>query len=163
MTILHIDSSARIDGSVTRDLTAQIVDKIGGPVIRRDLKDPLPQISESWVGANFTPAADRDDVQRDTLALSDTLVNELRAADTIVIGVPLYNFGIPAALKAWIDLIARAGETFKYTENGPVGLLEASAPSSPYPPAACPWAATWTTRPPTCGRSSALSASRMSR
>ncbi|MEL7088807.1 MAG: NAD(P)H-dependent oxidoreductase [Planctomycetota bacterium] len=124
MTILHIDSSARIDGSVTRDLTAQIVDKIGGPVIRRDLNDPLPQISESWVGANFTPAADRDDVQRDTLALSDTLVNELRAADTIVIGVPLYNFGIPAALKAWIDLIARAGETFKYTENGPVGLLE---------------------------------------
>ena len=76
MTILHIDSSARIDGSVTRDLTAQIVAKIGGPVICRDLKDPLPQISESWVGANFTPAADRDDVQRDTLALSVTLVNE---------------------------------------------------------------------------------------
>ena len=124
MTILHIDSSARIEGSVTRDLTAQIVDKIGGPVIRRDLKDPLPQISESWVGANFTPADDRDDVQRDTLALSDTLVQELRDADTIVIGVPLYNFGIPAALKAWIDLVARAGTTFKYTESGPVGLLE---------------------------------------
>ncbi len=123
MTTLHIDSSARIQGSVTRDLTAQIVAKLGGPVIRRDLKDALPQITESWVGANFTPADQRDDIQRDTLALSDTLVEELKAADTIVIGVPLYNFGIPAALKAWIDLIARAGLTFKYTETGPQGLL----------------------------------------
>ncbi|WP_415921756.1 FMN-dependent NADH-azoreductase [Tateyamaria sp. SN6-1] len=124
MTILHIDSSARTEGSVTRDLTAQIVTKLGGDVIRRDLKDALPQITENWVGANFTPADDRDDVQRDTLALSDTLIAELKAADTIVIGLPLYNFGVPASLKAWIDLVARAGVTFKYGENGPVGLLE---------------------------------------
>ena len=124
MTILHIDSSARLTGSVTRDLTDRIVSKLGGDVIRRDLKDALPQISEAWVGANFTPADERDDVQRDLLALSDTLVEELKAADTVVIGVPLYNFGVPAALKAWIDLVARAGLTFRYSENGPEGLLK---------------------------------------
>ena len=124
MTVLHIDSSARTTGSVTRDLSAEIVGKIGGDVIRRDLKDALPQITEAWVGANFTPADQRDDLQRDTLALSDTLVKELQDADTIVIGVPIYNFGVPAALKAWIDLVARAGVTFKYSETGPVGLLE---------------------------------------
>ncbi|KIC51954.1 NAD(P)H-dependent oxidoreductase [Tateyamaria sp. ANG-S1] len=123
MTILHIDSSARTQGSVTRDLSAQIVAKLGSDVIRRDLSEALPQINEAWVNANFTPADDRDPAQRDTLALSDTLVEELKAADTIVIGAPVYNFGIPAALKAWIDLVARAGLTFKYTETGPVGLL----------------------------------------
>jgi len=123
MTILHIDSSARTEGSVTRDLSAQIVAKLGGDVIRRDLKNALPQIDEAWVGANFTPEADRDAVQRDTLALSDTLVGELQDADTIVIGLPVYNFGVPASVKAWIDLVARAGLTFKYTAEGPVGLL----------------------------------------
>jgi len=124
MTILHIDSSARTDGSVTRDLSADIVAKLGGKVIRRDLKEALPQITETWVNANFTPADQRDSAQRDTLALSDQLVDELKAADTIVIGAPVYNFGVPAALKAWIDLVARAGVTFKYSETGPVGLLE---------------------------------------
>ncbi len=124
MTILHIDSSARTTGSVTRDLSARIVEKLGGDVIRRDLKNALPQINEDWVGANFTPADQRDNVQRDTLALSDELVDELQRADTIVIGVPVYNFGVPTALKAWIDLVARAGLTFQYTADGPVGLLE---------------------------------------
>ncbi|WP_299620994.1 NAD(P)H-dependent oxidoreductase [uncultured Tateyamaria sp.] len=124
MTILHIDSSARTEGSVTRDLSAQIVAQLGGNVIRRDLTDALPQITENWVNANFTPADQRDAVQRDTLALSDTLIEELKAADTIVIGAPVYNFGVPAALKAWVDLVARAGVTFKYSETGPVGLLE---------------------------------------
>lgn len=124
MTILHIDSSARTQGSVTRDLSAQIVAQLGGDVIRRDLTNALPQITENWVNANFTPADQRDAVQRDTLALSDTLIEELKAADTIVIGAPVYNFGVPAALKAWVDLVARAGVTFKYSETGPVGLLE---------------------------------------
>ncbi len=123
MTLLHIDSSARITGSITRDLSAQIVGQLGGEVIRRDLNDALPQLTENWVNANFTPAEDRDAVQRDTLALSDQLVGELQAADTIVIGLPVYNFGVPTALKAWIDLVARAGVTFRYSENGPVGLL----------------------------------------
>lgn len=123
MTTLHIDSSARFQGSVTRDLSAQIVGKFAGPVIRRDLSEALPQITENWVNANFTPADQRDATQIDTLALSDQLVDELKEAETIVIGVPVYNFGIPAALKAWVDLVARAGVTFKYSESGPVGLL----------------------------------------
>ncbi|MEM6372462.1 MAG: NAD(P)H-dependent oxidoreductase [Pseudomonadota bacterium] len=124
MTTLHIDSSARLQGSVTRDLSAQIAAKFAGPVIRRDLREALPQITEGWVNANFTPADQRDATQIDTLALSDELVNELKQADTIVIGVPVYNFGIPAALKAWVDLVARAGLTFKYSDTGPIGLLD---------------------------------------
>jgi len=124
MTTLHIDSSARRQNSVTRDLSARIVAKFGGPVIRRDLSEALPQVTEDWVNANFTPADQRDTTQTDTLALSDRLVQELKDADTIVIGLPVYNFGIPSALKAWIDLVARAGVTFKYSETGPVGLLE---------------------------------------
>ena len=126
--ILRIDASARQTGSVTRDLNDQIVAKFdaNGPleVITRDLTDALPHITEDWVGANFTAPGERTDAQRDTLALSDRLVAELKAADIVLIGLPIYNFGVPAAMKAWIDLIARAGETFRYTETGPKGLLE---------------------------------------
>jgi FMN-dependent NADH-azoreductase len=124
-TILRIDASARRTGSISRDLTDAIVSKFDTAEVRvRDLAtDPLPQINETWVGANFTPADKRSDAQRQTLAQSDALVAELRAADTIVIGLPVYNFGVPAGLKAWIDLVARAGETFRYTESGPEGLL----------------------------------------
>ncbi len=123
-TVLHIDSSARTENSVSRDLSARIVSRLEpNSVIRRDLRQALPQVTADWIGANFTPSDQRDPVQRDTLALSDQLVEELRAADTIVIGAPIYNFGVPAALKAWIDLVARAGETFRYTESGPQGLL----------------------------------------
>ncbi|MEM9754375.1 MAG: NAD(P)H-dependent oxidoreductase [Pseudomonadota bacterium] len=124
-TILRVDASARQTNSVSRELTDRIIARSGATSVTvRDLADGLPLIDEAWVGANFTPADDRTDDQRATLALSDTLVEELKAADTIVIGLPIYNFGVPAALKAWIDLIARAGLTFRYTENGPVGLLE---------------------------------------
>ncbi|PTX54417.1 FMN-dependent NADH-azoreductase [Litoreibacter ponti] len=125
MTILQIDSSARRTGSVTRDLTAKLAHALGGQVVHRDLAaTPLPQITETWVGSNFTPAAERSPAQREALAQSDALVAELQAADTIIIGLPIYNFGVPAALKAWIDLVARAGVTFKYTPDGPKGLLE---------------------------------------
>lgn len=123
-TILQIDASARTTGSTSRQLTASIVETLGGEVIRRDLTTPIPQIDETWVNANFTPADQRSDAQKKALALSDALVAEIKAADVIVIGVPVYNFGVPAALKAWIDQIARAGLTFQYTENGPEGLLE---------------------------------------
>lgn len=124
-TLLRIDTSARRTGSVSRDLTDAITAKLAPEtIINRDLANPLPQIDETWVGANFTPADQRSDEQRAKLELSDTLIAELRAADTVVIGVPVYNFGIPTALKAWIDLIARAGETFRYTENGPEGMLK---------------------------------------
>ncbi|SEO01014.1 FMN-dependent NADH-azoreductase [Salinihabitans flavidus] len=124
-TLLHIDASARRQGSVTRDLTARIVNvHSDARVLRRDLAEtPVPQIDETWVNANFTPAADRTEAQVEKLTGSDALISELQEADTIVIGLPVYNFGLPAALKAWIDQIARAGVTFRYTETGPEGLL----------------------------------------
>lgn len=123
-TVLHIDASARSEGSTSRDLSARIVERLNpDTTIRRDLNASLPQISENWIAANFTPADQRDDVQKDILALSDTLVSEIAAADTIVIGLPVYNFSVPASLKAWIDLIARVGLSFEYSETGPRGLL----------------------------------------
>ena len=123
-TVLHIDASARLAGSTSRDLSARIVEKMGGNIIRRDLKNGIPQIDETWVSANFTPVEDRTDDQTAALALSDTLIQEIKAAEVLVIGAPIYNFAVPASLKAWVDQIARAGVTFKYTENGPQGLLE---------------------------------------
>ncbi len=127
-TILQIDASARKTGSVTRELTGALVTQLlnkapDATVLTRDVSQGLPFIDEDWVGANFTDPAERTAEQKLKLALSDTLVAELQAADTIVIAAPVYNFGIPAALKAWVDLIARARKTFQYTENGPVGLL----------------------------------------
>lgn len=123
-TILQIDSSARLAGSATRDLTARITAKLNGTVKHRDLSTPIPQIDETWVNANFTPAEQRTDTQNQALILSNSLTAEVKSADILVIGVPVYNFGIPAALKAWVDQIARAGVTFSYTESGPKGLLE---------------------------------------
>lgn len=125
LTLLRIDASARLDGSVTRDLTDRIVRRLAPrTLLTRDLgRAALPQIDADWVTANFTPAEERSAAQEATLALSDRLVGELEAADTIVVGLPIYNFGVPAALKAWIDLVARAGVTFRYTAEGPRGLL----------------------------------------
>ena len=126
--ILRIDASMRRAGSVTRDLTDRLIDKLRAEnqevsVVTRDLADGVPMIDETWIGANFTDEAARDDNQRAALAVSDSLIAELQAADTLVIGLPVYNFGVPAALKAWIDLVARARVTFRYSETGPVGLL----------------------------------------
>lgn len=123
-SILRIDASARKHGSTSRALTDALIDKLSpASVAVRDLFQPLPFVTEDWIGANFTDEAERSAEQRETLALSDQLVEELVAADTLVLGVPVYNFGIPAALKAWVDLIARARKTFRYTETGPVGML----------------------------------------
>ena len=127
-TILRIDSSARKSGSTTRELTGELVsllsDQMGdAQIINRDVADGLPFVDEDWVNANFTPEENRTDAHREKLAFSDSLVAELKAADTIVIGLPIYNFGVPATLKAWVDMIARARLTFRYTANGPKGLL----------------------------------------
>lgn len=124
--VLRIDSSARTEGSISRDLAGKIIDKLGADAVAvRDLAaEPLPQVDADWIGANFTPKDDRSDAQAAKLALSDALIAEVQAADVLVIGLPIYNFGVPAALKAWADQVARAGLTFRYTENGPVGLLE---------------------------------------
>ncbi|MDG1824830.1 MAG: NAD(P)H-dependent oxidoreductase [Henriciella sp.] len=127
-TILHLDSSARTAGSVSRGLTEKLVNTLAGggaTIIRRDIgTDALPIITEDWVNANFTPDENRTAEQQRTLALSDELIGDLEAADTLVLGVPIYNFGVPAAYKAWVDLISRARKTFQYTENGPEGLLK---------------------------------------
>ncbi|WP_306151707.1 FMN-dependent NADH-azoreductase [Roseovarius sp. MMSF_3281] len=125
-TLLRIDSSARTQGSVTRDLTARITKAYpDAKVIHRDLaQTPVPQITESWVTANFTPPEDRTAAQVETLAFSEELLAELEAADTIVIGLPVYNFAPAAALKAWIDNVARVGRSFRYTAEGPEGLLK---------------------------------------
>lgn len=129
LKVLRIDSSARSTGSTTRDLAERTIEQLRAAhgaldVTVRDVSEGLPVVTEAWVGANFTDPADRSDEQAAILAQSDALIEELKAADVVVIGAPVYNFGVPAALKAWIDLIARARVTFKYTENGPVGLLE---------------------------------------
>nr|WP_198984406.1 FMN-dependent NADH-azoreductase [Herbaspirillum sp. ASV7] len=128
-TLLHIDSSARSGGSISRQLTASYATQWqaknpGGKIVHRDLAaDTLPHLSESLLGAYFTPADARNAEQAELIKQSDALVDELLAADTIVIGVPMYNFAPPSTLKAWIDHVFRAGRTFKYTETGPVGLV----------------------------------------
>jgi FMN-dependent NADH-azoreductase len=127
--ILEIASSGRTGDSVSRalsrDLIAAMGDRFGSiKRVQRDLNDALPFVDEDWISANFTPEEARTAEQRKVLALSDQLVEELKQADTLVIGVPIYNFSIPAALKAWIDLTARARLTFRYTAKGPRGLLE---------------------------------------
>jgi FMN-dependent NADH-azoreductase len=129
-TILHIDASSRREGSLSRQLSQDVVDNLvaGTPnatIIRRDLADTtLPYVDDTWIAANFTDAQQRTAEQDEALAISNALVDELKSADTVVIGVPVYNFAIPAALKAYVDQVARARVTFKYTETGPVGLLE---------------------------------------
>ncbi|SFE78977.1 FMN-dependent NADH-azoreductase [Sulfitobacter brevis] len=126
MSILRIDSSANTETSVTRTLTDRIIATLDDTNITvRDLAEtPLPQITHTWAVARAVPGEDRNAEQKAALELSDTLIAELRAADTIVIGAPVYNFSVPASLKAWIDLIARAGETFRYTADGPEGLIK---------------------------------------
>lgn len=126
--ILRINSSARKDGSLSRELSSLLADALAGEtgnVVVRDLADrPVPQVDADWVGANFTDPSERSDAQRETLKGSDALISELHAADHIVIGVAMYNFSIPSSLKAWIDQVARARETFRYSEAGPEGLLK---------------------------------------
>jgi FMN-dependent NADH-azoreductase len=127
-TILQINSSGRVDGSLTRQLSDLVVQQISQqyPELRvntRDLATGLPFIDEQWIGANFTAPDERKTEHKEKLNFSDELVSELQQAEHIVIASPIYNFSIPAVLKAWIDLVARARLTFKYTEQGPVGLL----------------------------------------
>jgi FMN-dependent NADH-azoreductase len=123
-TVLNIQASARHDGSVTRQLSDKVLALVGADaIITRDLSEGLPLLHAAWIDANFTPSDDRSDAHRETLSLSDSLIDEINRADTLVIGSPVYNFSVPAVLKAWIDQICRVGVTFKYTPDGPVGLL----------------------------------------
>lgn len=129
LAVLKIDSSSRYDDSQSRQLTKTILDGItqvnpATEIIERDVAKGLPFIDEEWVTANATPTDQRTAPQQQVLQRSDELVAEVQCADLIVIGAPIYNFGVPATLKAWIDLVARPGVTFRYTKNGPQGLLE---------------------------------------
>jgi FMN-dependent NADH-azoreductase len=127
--ILHINSSVRRQGSLSRQLTGEFLDKwkAANPsdvVVERDLAaEPVPHLTEQMMGAFFTPAEQRTPAQARTVQLSDALVDELLAADVIVIGAPMYNFSVSSTLKAWIDHVARAGRTFSYSAAGPVGLV----------------------------------------
>lgn len=128
LQVLELSSSGRQHGSITRQLSADLIaaleDRFGTvQTSHRDVSKNMPFVDEAWIEANFTPDEDRTKKHFDTLSFSDELVEELKRADALVIGVPVYNFSISASLKAWIDMIARARSTFQYTENGPVGLL----------------------------------------
>lgn len=124
--VLHITASAHIETSASRAASLSLIAGLNATqVTLRDLAaDPLPQITGAWADARLTDPTDRSTEDAALLALSDTLIAEALAADTIVIAAPLYNFGAPAALKAWIDLLARPRVTFRYTDTGPVGLIE---------------------------------------
>jgi FMN-dependent NADH-azoreductase len=130
MKILQINSSARRDASHSSRLAARLVERLRetdpeSTLTVRDLNDvPHPVLDEAALGALFTPADQRTLEQAARVALDDALIAELQAADVVVLGVPMYNFGVPAPLKNWIDAISRAGVTFRYSENGPEGLLK---------------------------------------
>lgn len=94
-------------------------------VVKRDFAvDPVPHLSAENFQAFLTPVAERTAEQQLAVDYSQGLIDELKQADVIVVGLPMYNFGVPSQLKAWFDHIARAGVTFNYSENGPVGLVE---------------------------------------
>ena len=130
MNILQINSSARRDASHSTRLATQIVERLHetapeSKLTVRDLNSaPHPVLDEAALGALFTPADQRTPDQNARVALDDALIAEIQAADVVVLGVPMYNFGVPAPLKNWIDAISRAGVTFRYTEKGPEGLLK---------------------------------------
>ncbi|MFB0936117.1 MAG: NAD(P)H-dependent oxidoreductase [Propionivibrio sp.] len=129
MNVLQINASARQGANSTRvadSLVARL--QAANPtaqIVVRDLAaNPHPIIDEATLGALFTPADKRTPAQAARVALDDALITEVQAADVIVLGVPMYNLGVPVQLKSWIDAIARAGVTFRYTEKGPEGLLK---------------------------------------
>ncbi|MEO8155054.1 MAG: FMN-dependent NADH-azoreductase [Rhizobacter sp.] len=130
MNILQINSSARTVGSHSTRMATDLVQRLqaANPESTLTLRDlgrtPHPALDEATLQALFTPADKRQPEHHARVAKDDALIAELQAADVVVLGVPMYNFGVPAALKNWIDAIARTGVTFKYTDKGPIGLLQ---------------------------------------
>ena len=130
MNILQINASARREGANSTRLANTVVARLrqehpAAKLVLRDLAvNPHPLLDEAALGALFTPAEKRTAEQAARVAADDALIAEVQAADVIVLGVPMYNFGVPAQLKHWIDAIARNGVTFRYTEKGPEGLLK---------------------------------------
>ena len=127
--ILLITSSPRLESystTVARALAEKLAARTpGSGIVVRDLTHhPLPHIDDSFAAARNLPPEKLTPVQRAALALSDTLLTELFAADTIIIAAGMINFGIPSSLKAYIDYVLRPGVTFRYTEKGPEGLVK---------------------------------------
>jgi FMN-dependent NADH-azoreductase len=129
MNILQIKSSILGGGSQSSRLADEFVAKLREQhpetkLVQRDLAaEPVPHLDGARAGAFFAKPEERTPEQLALIAYSDALIDELRRADVLVLGLPMYNFGVPSQLKAWFDHLARAGATFKYTEKGPVGLL----------------------------------------
>ncbi|MGA2550532.1 MAG: NAD(P)H-dependent oxidoreductase [Burkholderiaceae bacterium] len=130
MNILQINSSARAAGSSSTQLATVISQKLKashpGAVLKvRDLaKTPHPHLDDEALGALLTAADQRTPKQSSRVAQDDELIAEIQAADVVVLGIPMYNFGVPTQFKNWVDAIARAGVTFRYSEKGPEGLLK---------------------------------------
>ena len=128
-TLLQIRSSIFSDGGQSSRLAERFVAawrdaNPGGAVIVRDLaREPVPHLNAARFGAFLAKAGERSPEQQAVIAYSDALIDELKRADVVVLGLPMYNFGVPSTLKAYFDHVARAGVTFRYTVNGPVGLL----------------------------------------
>ncbi len=130
MNILQINSSARVDGShstrLARDIVARL--RLANPGARLTVRDlaatPHPQLDQHALTALFAPEDQRTAEQAARVAQDDALIAELQAADVVVLGVPMYNFGVSAQLKNWIDAVSRAKVTFRYTATGPEGLLK---------------------------------------
>ena len=123
-TVLHISSSARGAESATRSLGNELAAGLAGDdgtIIERHLTDGVPLLTDEIGNHLASPAGTTD--SQGVLTISEQLIAELKAADVVVIGCPMYNFGPPAALKAWADLVARAGHTFEYGESGPSGIV----------------------------------------
>ncbi len=129
MNILQINASVRGAASHSSRLAGDIVARLQATeekaaLTLRDLaRDPAGTLDEAALQALFTPVADRTPAQAERVAQADAVIAQVQAADVIVLGVPMYNFGVPSSLKDWIDALARAGVTFKYTDRGSVGLL----------------------------------------
>jgi FMN-dependent NADH-azoreductase len=128
--VLFVTSSPRGQRSYSQQVARGIVDdlKIAHPaakiVVRNVAKDPLPHVGEAFVSGMAHTPEQRSPAEAQALAVSDTLIDELAAADVLVLAVPMYNFGLPSALKAWVDHVVRAGRTFRFGANGPEGLLK---------------------------------------
>jgi len=128
-TLLQLTSSLAGADGVSARLASRFAAawrdaRLGARIIARDLaQEPVPHLTAARFAAFAKPTAERTARERLDVAVSDVLIDELRTADVIALGLPMYNFGVPSNLKAWMDHVARAGVTFRYTQNGPQGLL----------------------------------------
>ena len=133
MKILQLKTSI-FDGTDNQGVSSQLSDELVAGLLKDDSEasvavrdfssDPVPYLDGAWLQALSTPAESRTEEQQRKVAWSDAAIAELQQADTLVIGAPMYNFSVPAMLKSWTDHVARAGVTFKYTDQGSVGLLQ---------------------------------------